>query len=89
MGSLSLTKESRALKYPLQAEGGANEPSTRMEMQMKFPLEPQRVERQQTARFAWFPVVARDKNHKRWIVWLRTVYLRWVATEKGHWEYVL
>jgi len=56
---------------------------------MKFPLEPQRVEKQQTARFAWHPVVARDKNHKRWIVWLRTVYLRWVAAEKGHLDYVL
>jgi hypothetical protein len=58
------------------------------EIQMKFALEPQRVEKQQTARFAWYPVVARDKNQKRWIVWLRTVYLR-VANENGHWEYVL
>jgi hypothetical protein len=53
---------------------------------MKFPLEPQRVEKQKTTRFAWYPVVAQDKNQKRWIVWLRTVYLR---VGNGHWEYVL
>ena len=55
---------------------------------MKFPLEPYGVEKQQTARFAWYPVVARDKNQMRWIVWLRTVYLR-LANEDGRWEYVL
>ena len=89
LDSLTVTKESRGhSNICFRANDWSGRPDRRS-FRMKFPLEPQGVKKQQTARFAWYPVVARDKNHKRWIVWLRTVYLRWVATEKGYWEYVL